>query len=107
VTGDDPNKAYEVVPIEPGQHGPPHAWWTVKRNGRRPDAAGRRGWTWFDIVACLDYASSWAGILIPALDIHLQPRAARLIDPDPSRGVAGYINDQQLVLISDARFQSV
>jgi hypothetical protein len=30
---DDPNEAYEVVPIEPGPHGPPHTWWTVKRNG--------------------------------------------------------------------------
>src|ERR1700681_4080947 len=42
-----------------------------------------------------------------ASDIRLQPCAARLVDPDPSRGVAGYINDQQLVLISDARFQSI
>jgi hypothetical protein len=24
VTDDDPNEAYEVVPIEPGPHGPPH-----------------------------------------------------------------------------------
>jgi hypothetical protein len=30
---DDPNEAYEVVPIEPGPHGPPLGWWTVKRNG--------------------------------------------------------------------------
>jgi hypothetical protein len=30
---DDPNEAYEVVPIEPGPHGPPPGWWTVKRNG--------------------------------------------------------------------------
>jgi hypothetical protein len=30
---DDPNEAYEVVPIEPGLHGPPSGWWTVKRNG--------------------------------------------------------------------------
>jgi hypothetical protein len=22
-----------VVPIEPGPHGPPKGWWTVKRNG--------------------------------------------------------------------------
>jgi hypothetical protein len=22
-----------VVPIEPGPHGPPDGWWTVKRNG--------------------------------------------------------------------------
>jgi hypothetical protein len=29
MTYDDPNEAYEVVPIEPGPHGPPH----VKRNG--------------------------------------------------------------------------
>jgi hypothetical protein len=28
-----PNEAYEVVPIEPGPHGPPKGWWTVKRNG--------------------------------------------------------------------------
>src|ERR1700730_8369275 len=42
-----------------------------------------------------------------ASDIRLQPCAARLIDPDPSRGIARYINNQQLVLISDARFQSV
>jgi hypothetical protein len=27
------NEAYEVVPIEPGPHGPPKGWWTVKRNG--------------------------------------------------------------------------
>jgi hypothetical protein len=30
---DDPNEAYEVVPAEPGPHGPPHTWWTVKRKG--------------------------------------------------------------------------
>jgi hypothetical protein len=30
---DDPNEAYEVVPAEPGPHGPPYDWWTVKRNG--------------------------------------------------------------------------
>jgi hypothetical protein len=30
---DDPNEAYEVVPIEPGPRGPPVGWWTVKRNG--------------------------------------------------------------------------
>jgi len=30
---DDPNEAYEVLPIEPGPHGPPKGWWTVKRNG--------------------------------------------------------------------------
>ncbi len=30
---DDPNEAYDVVPIEPGPHGPPKGWWTVKRNG--------------------------------------------------------------------------
>jgi hypothetical protein len=30
---DDPNEAYEVVPMEPGPHGPPAGWWTVKRNG--------------------------------------------------------------------------
>jgi hypothetical protein len=30
---DDPNEAYEVVPIEPGPHGPPEGWWTVKRHG--------------------------------------------------------------------------
>jgi hypothetical protein len=29
----DPNEAYEVVPIEPGPHGPPEGWWTVRRNG--------------------------------------------------------------------------
>jgi hypothetical protein len=28
---DDPNEAYEVVPIEPGPHGPPVGWF--KRNG--------------------------------------------------------------------------
>ena len=30
---DDPNEAYEVVPIALGPHGPPEGWWTVKRNG--------------------------------------------------------------------------
>ena len=30
---DDPNEAYEVVPIESGPHGPREGWWTVKRNG--------------------------------------------------------------------------
>jgi hypothetical protein len=30
---DDPNEAYEAVPIEPGPHAPPEGWWTVKRNG--------------------------------------------------------------------------
>jgi hypothetical protein len=33
MTDDDPNEAYEVVPIEPGPHGPHRTWWTVKRNG--------------------------------------------------------------------------
>jgi hypothetical protein len=33
MTDHDPNEAYEVVPIEPGPHGPPEGWWTVKRNG--------------------------------------------------------------------------
>src|SRR6476646_7866247 len=33
MTDDDPNEAYGVVPIEPGPHGPPKGWWTVKRNG--------------------------------------------------------------------------
>jgi hypothetical protein len=33
MTDDDPNEAYEVVPAEPGAKGPPHTWWTVKRNG--------------------------------------------------------------------------
>ena len=33
MTDDDPNEAYEVVPIEPGPHGLPGGWWTVKRNG--------------------------------------------------------------------------
>jgi hypothetical protein len=32
LVSDDPNEAYEV-PIEPGPHGPPKGWWTVKRNG--------------------------------------------------------------------------
>src|SRR5258708_19781181 len=30
---DDPNEAYEVMPIEAGTHGLPSGWWTVKRNG--------------------------------------------------------------------------
>ena len=33
MSDDDPNEAYEVVPIQPGQQGPPKGWWTVKRNG--------------------------------------------------------------------------
>ena len=33
VTADDPNEAYEVVPITQTRRGPPHSWWTVKRNG--------------------------------------------------------------------------
>jgi hypothetical protein len=33
MTSDDPNEAYEVVPIEAGPNGPPKGWWTVKRNG--------------------------------------------------------------------------
>ena len=33
VSDDDPNEAYEVVPIEPASRGPPNGWWTVKRNG--------------------------------------------------------------------------
>jgi hypothetical protein len=33
MTGNDPNEAYEVVPIEPGPHRPPRTWWTVKRDG--------------------------------------------------------------------------
>jgi hypothetical protein len=31
MTDGDPNEAYEVVPIEPGPHGPPKDWWTVKK----------------------------------------------------------------------------
>ena len=33
MSDDNPNEAYEVVPIEPGPHGPPKGWWTVKRSG--------------------------------------------------------------------------
>jgi hypothetical protein len=33
MSDEDPNEAYEVVPVEPGPHGPPHTWWTVKRKG--------------------------------------------------------------------------
>ena len=33
MTDDDPNEAYAVVPHEPGLHGPPKGWWTIKRNG--------------------------------------------------------------------------
>jgi hypothetical protein len=33
MTDDDPNEVYEVVPVEPGPHGPSHTWWTVKRKG--------------------------------------------------------------------------
>lgn len=29
----DPNEAYEVVPMQPGPHGPPPTWWTVTCNG--------------------------------------------------------------------------
>ena len=31
MTDDDPNESYEVA-IEPGPHGPPEGWWTVKPN---------------------------------------------------------------------------
>jgi hypothetical protein len=34
MTDDDPNEAYEVVPIEPGPNGPPEGWWTVMANVR-------------------------------------------------------------------------
>jgi hypothetical protein len=30
---DDPNEAYEVVPIAQMGRGPPDSWWTVTRNG--------------------------------------------------------------------------
>ena len=33
MTDDDPSEAYEVVPIAETRRGPPHGWWTVKRNG--------------------------------------------------------------------------
>ena len=33
MTDDDPNESYEMVPIDPGPHGPPEGWWNVKRNG--------------------------------------------------------------------------
>jgi len=33
---DDPNEAYEVMPIEPGPYGPPSGWWTVKRRNGLP-----------------------------------------------------------------------
>ena len=29
----DPNEAYEVVPMKPGPHGPPPGWWTATCNG--------------------------------------------------------------------------
>ena len=37
---DDPNEAYQVVPVEPGAKGPPHTWWTVKRKKRGRPATG-------------------------------------------------------------------
>ena len=30
---DDPNEAYDVVPMKSVAHGPPGDWWTVTRNG--------------------------------------------------------------------------
>ncbi len=39
MTDDDPNEAYEVVPIEAGPHGPPKGWWTVKDRRRRGNEA--------------------------------------------------------------------
>jgi len=39
--------------------------------------------------------------------IILQPFAPGFIDPKPSGGVAGYINDEQLILNSHVRFQPV
>lgn len=33
MTDDDPNEAYEVVPMKQESHGPPADWWTVTRNG--------------------------------------------------------------------------
>jgi hypothetical protein len=41
------------------------------------------------------------------LNIFIQPLAANVIDPDPSRGVAGYINDEQLVIKSQKRFKTI
>lgn len=33
MTDDDPNEAYEVVPMKQEPHGPPADWWTVTKNG--------------------------------------------------------------------------
>src|ERR1700688_1787138 len=65
------------------------------------------GMTLSALTRCVYQISRAGNLCTSASDIRLQPCAARLIDPDPPGGVAGYINDQQLVLISDARFQSV
>jgi hypothetical protein len=32
MTGNDPNEAYEVVPLVLGPHRPPRTWWTVERD---------------------------------------------------------------------------
>ena len=41
---DDPNEAYDVVPMKSVAHGPPGDWWTVTRNGipDRHFSAGRK-----------------------------------------------------------------
>jgi hypothetical protein len=43
MSDDDPNEAYDVVPIEPGAQGPPKGWWTVKRNGLTFSRQGNSG----------------------------------------------------------------
>jgi hypothetical protein len=43
MTDDDPNEAYEVVPIEPGPHGPPKGWWTVKTKRPSGETFSRQG----------------------------------------------------------------
>jgi hypothetical protein len=42
MTDDDPNEAYEVVPIVQPGRGPPDSWWTVTRNGIDIFPAGGR-----------------------------------------------------------------
>lgn len=38
----DPNEAYEVVPMKPEPHGPPADWWTLTCNGISAQTTRRR-----------------------------------------------------------------
>ena len=67
---------------------------------------GRRLGADTGVLIPLQVLAAMCWVQFHALDkrsnIFSQPLAPNVIDPDPSRGVAGYIDDEQLIVNSDA-----